>query len=434
MLRNILCTIIISFTAKCQDLAWKKTFSFQNKETVANGVAIDPAGNVFVIGSQGDGFVLYIDKFTSSGQLLWQDTIMSGSENTSGGIVADRQGNVYASLYSLNSNIFFKDTSFYGHTNYLAKYSSNGDLKWVTWAQYNQRPINSAIDKADFIYTIPGGKFDGTGNCKFSLWDGYDIAVDDLGNYFYSIYGPLSINKYDSLNNQIWSFSVFAEVAITADSIGNCYVSSVGEHGISSIIKLTPTGGVAWSFTLPIVGARAITMDAQGSIYVAGMAVTNDSYAGIGVYKFNAAGQFIWHYLIPNYDNMVYSPTDIAAENGAVYISGYHEGGDLITSGYLFKIDESLHTGISAYNEIVQNLTLSPNPCSSLFNLQYSGAAKGNLSVRVCDPRGVCIYEEIESNFNGRLSKTIDLHCAPGIYLVQVSGNGYSATRKLVVN
>jgi hypothetical protein len=223
-------------------------------------------------------------------------------------------------------------------------------------------------------------------------------------------------------------------VEIAADSVGNCYISTVGWQGVSDIIKLTPAGGVAWSYTLPIVGGRAINTDAQGSIYVAGMAVTNDSYAGIGVYKFNAAGQFIWQYLIPNYDNMVYSPTDIAAENGAIYISGYHEGGDLITSGYLFKIDESLHTGISAHNEIVQNLTISPNPCSSLFNLQYSGTAKGNLTMRVSDPRGVCIYEEIESNFNGRLSKTIDLHCAPGIYLVQVSGNGYSTTRKLVVN
>lgn len=81
----------------------------------------------------------------------------------------------------------------------------------------------------------------------------------------------------------------------------------------------------------------------------------------------------------------------------------------------------------------LRGLTLSPNPSTGKFNLGFELPSKGTAHIDVMDMNGNVIYSEEMNDFQGRYHKEFDIsNKAKGIYVMRITQNGKSFTRKIV--
>ena len=82
----------------------------------------------------------------------------------------------------------------------------------------------------------------------------------------------------------------------------------------------------------------------------------------------------------------------------------------------------------------VDNVKLSPNPNIGMFELQFDLDSQGETMVKVYNPTGRAIYEYDLGRFSGDFSDYIDIsQNGPGTYFLQISQNGKSFVRKVVL-
>ena len=271
-----------------------------NSADVANGIAIDGAGNVYVTG-QSFGVGAYLDyatiKYNADGQQQWlarYDGPGNGFDEAHA-IAVDAAGNVYVTGESVG-----------GYYDYATiKYNTSGQQQWV--ARYNG-PQNSdddanaiAIDSAGNVYVT--GESVGSGT-------NYDYATV----------------KYDSSGQQQWVARYngpgngFDEAdAIAVDNAGNVYVTgqssrsgsnlsvegagNLGTQGLVLPSRPTPT-------PTPYRTPRP-TPTPQGA---------KVDYATV---KYNSSGQEQWVARYNGPGNSEDEPNAIAVDNaGNVYVTG----------------------------------------------------------------------------------------------------------------
>ncbi len=222
-----------------------------------HGVATDNEGNVFstgefqgearfyydathfatIVAEAGSGTQdMYVAKYAPDGQFLWvqqggADTW--GDENVS--VETDGNGNCYIAFPSKNTTTFYSDTTFNNPVsystaaidNFLVKYNSLGDLKWV------KREIGSggytgdanstalSVDKYDNIFVA--SKFYGT----LTFDNGTLVAPSNNG------YKNIAVAAYDTLGNLQWKHRVGNTQGanpsdISVDKNGNLYMITQG--------------------------------------------------------------------------------------------------------------------------------------------------------------------------------------------------------------
>ena len=80
------------------DTAWLRTIATTGVDT-ANGIAVDPAGDAVVVGSYGLGpggtGTGYVARYDSSGQRVWTTDVNRRGNEVLGGIAVDSAGNAY---------------------------------------------------------------------------------------------------------------------------------------------------------------------------------------------------------------------------------------------------------------------------------------------------------------------------------------------------
>ncbi|MFX1366712.1 MAG: SBBP repeat-containing protein, partial [Promethearchaeota archaeon] len=187
------------------DLEWYTTWGgiWEGK---GSGIAIDTLGNVFITGytdSYGAGDDVLVLKYDSDGNLLWYKTWGGSEDDTGEGIVVDSSGSVF----------IIGTTYSYGvgsHDVFLLKYDSSGNLLWdKTWGGSDSDFGNGiAVDNSGnaFItghtYSYGTGrgdiflsKYDSDGNLLwYKTWEGFfynngqGIAVDSIGNAYITGY------------------------------------------------------------------------------------------------------------------------------------------------------------------------------------------------------------------------------------------------------
>ncbi len=80
------------------------------------------------------------------------------------------------------------------------------------------------------------------------------------------------------------------------------------------------------------------------------------------------------------------------------------------------------------------DLTFYPNPNNGTFNLRFNLESEGNADVNIYDLSGKSVYSESISSLSGLYEQKIDLgQQAKGIYILKVSQEGKSITKKLVI-
>jgi uncharacterized delta-60 repeat protein len=151
--------------------------------------------------------------------------------------------------------------------------------------------------------------------------------------------------KYDPNGNQLWvaryngpGNGIDGARAVTADSAGNVYVTGAAYMGISTsydytTIKYNPSGNPMWIATYNgpgngSEGARAIAVDSAGNVYI-----TGESYGGpstgfdYATIKYNQNGNQVW---VARYNGPASGADRAKAlaidSAGNVYVSGYSTG------------------------------------------------------------------------------------------------------------
>jgi len=225
-----------------------------NDADVGNGIAIDPAGNVYVTGDFYSGTArfgdlaitnthpgssdMFLAKYDTGGNILWARA-GGGSDNDFGkGVVADGVNSVFVTG-SFNSPITSIGgvlvTNIGGYDILLAKYDSSGNVLWAKGAGGSdgfEQATGIARDDAGNVYiagsfTAPIVAFDGA---KLTNRGGFDVFVA----------------KYDSAGNVSWAKSAGGKDADQSSGVGvdeanNVYIVGGFESATASFGSLTLT-------------------------------------------------------------------------------------------------------------------------------------------------------------------------------------------------
>ena len=316
---------------------------------VADAIAVDGSGNVYVTGSSigpGTCNLACVDyatiKYDPSGTQQWAARYngpASDSDQASA-IAVDASGNVYVTGSSIG-------TTWPDYDYATIKYDSSGQQQWV--ARYSG-PGND-LDFGNAIAVDPSGNVYVTG-ASFGSGTGFDYATV----------------KYDSSGQQQWVARYNGPgnaddeaYGIAVDASGNVYVTGYsagsGTGNDYATIKYDSSGQEQWVARYNGQAnfnddAAAIAVDASGNVYVAGWSVGSGSGYDYATVKYDSSGAEQW---IARYDGA-------ASVDDQSYAIAVDDSGDVCVTGYS-TVDAK--TGLTDYTTIKYSQTPSPTPTST---------------------------------------------------------------------
>jgi uncharacterized delta-60 repeat protein len=287
-----------------------------------SAIAVDASGNVYVTGSSiGTTWPDYdyaTIKYDSSGQQQWVARYSGPGNDLDFGnaIAVDASGNVYVTGASFASGTGFDYATI--------KYDSSGQQQWV--ARYNgpgndeDEAVGIAVDASGNVYVTGYSAGSGTG-----LFDYATIKYDASGN-------QLWVARYNGPGNGTDNAN-----AIAVDASGNVYVTGFSDGGLGSgfdyaTVKYDTSGQQQWvaRYNGPANDddeAYAIAVDASGNVYVTGLSVGSGTQEDYATIKYNSSGSEEW---VARYDGPVNLNDDARAiaidASGNVYVTGYSIG------------------------------------------------------------------------------------------------------------
>jgi hypothetical protein len=283
---------------------WARQSTNSNYNLQSVSVAADLNDNVFVMGnfigtiyfgtlnvtsSTGD---TYLVKYDSTGNPLWIRQSLGGTQPVANGMATDKWGNIYITG-------LFRDSVVFGsyilrspaYQLFLVKYSPNGNVLWAKQSSY-ACPDCSGVSNA--VATDLSGNVFITGTAD-------SIAIDTIKPKR----GPVYIAKYDSGGNALWvstaniprdtAGDVAIPTAITTDIAGNAiiggsfnYLLIFGNDTLTGpspqpflnladifITKYTPGGNVDWitigreiGFSMENWSTYTLATDYNKNVYV----------------------------------------------------------------------------------------------------------------------------------------------------------------------
>ena len=428
----------------------------------ANSVAVDPQGNVYVVGytrcsdfpvynpngsayfegsyaGHHDAFIL---KFNSSGVRLWA-TYYGGSDNDYAYSVAvDLQGNVYVVgyTYSYSFPVYNPDGGAYYQGSkagqcdaFILKFNSSGVRLWATY--------------------YGGSHYDYA----------YSVAVDPQGNVY--VEGETSSTNFPVYN----------------PGGGSYYQGSYAGGDDAFILKFN-SSGVRLSATYyggsDLDYAYSVAVDLQGNVYVVGYTYSTNFPVynpGGGAYFqgsraryrdafiLNSSGVRPWATYYGGSDND-YAYSVAVDARGNVYVVGYTESTDFPVydpgggayyqrswagdyDAFILKFEGATPVGVEdkQNKEIPASFALSqnyPNPFNPSTTISFNIPQQSRVKLAVYDVLGREVRTLVdEEKQPGRYSVTFDASNLPtGVYLYRLSvssGPGqvssFSEMRKMVV-
>ncbi len=326
---------------------WIRQFGSEAND-FGRGVAVDEAGNVFVVGSTGGDLAsgnnvttqAFLAKFDTNGEQVWLEQFGTYDRNDGEGVAVDATGNL---IVAGTSRLNQEEKPWYGA--FLMKFDTDGHLVW-------QQPLN------DEDYKIAS-----------------DIAVDASGHIFVTggacqdpvITGPVGtdvfVAKYDGDGRTLWTRAfggvmIDAGYALDVDEVGNVYVTgmaattfgvrddeAIGPSVDAFLAKYSSQGEQQW---IKQFGARqgyigsGVAVDHSGHALVVG---SGDGAFGtdpmdlpyIFIVKYDPDGQQVWAQQFGTEELDQANDAAIGAAN-AIYTTGYFGGqfvkGDFQDAGH----------------------------------------------------------------------------------------------------
>jgi hypothetical protein len=304
------------------DTAWVRRYNGPgNNEDVAEAMAIDDSGNVYVTGrSWGSGTLpdYATIEYDSKGNLSWVQRY-DGPANDfdrATAIALDSSGNVYVAGYSRGNGTDLDYAT--------VKYGPNGNELWVR--RYNGSgnaedvALAIAVDGSNNIYVA--GQSEGSA----TDWDYATIKYDSLGN-------ELWVQRYNGPEN-----SADKAAALALDGSGNVYVtgstiqSGPGYYCDMATIKYAPDGTLLWEKRYNGPGnfsdwATAIAVDDSGNVYVTGDSYGDGTDLDFATIKYCPDGDTAWIRRYNGPGNETDWPYAMAVDGSSnIYVSGMSMG------------------------------------------------------------------------------------------------------------
>lgn len=305
---------------------WTKVESTVHEDE-GHGIAVDSNNNIYVVGQRASDYATI--KYDPAGNKKWMKRFSGPSE-----YAADRATGV---AIDKNNNIYVTGTSTAKNEDIVTlKYDRFGNQKWAKRfnSAYNNEdsPVAIAVNAKGYVYVL------GMSYASSTKFDMVLIKYDTAG----ALKWTKRFNGANSLND--WP------AGMALDANGNIYVTgSTGTNASADdivLIKYSPSGSRLWTTKFNGVGnnydsARAITIDKNNNIYVAGSTDTTTEWnsADAVAIKFNSSGSQVWAQTFNGSGNSF----DVAAgirvdSNGNVYITGQTDSGsnfhDFLTVKY----------------------------------------------------------------------------------------------------
>ena len=258
----------------------------------AEAIASDSAGNVYlsgtrVVGHTGNNYDYLTSKFNKEGDLLWTESY-DGSAHDCDAVTAmavDNLGNVYVTGYSR--------TTTSGNDYVTMKYDTDGKTLWRSCydgPSPHEGPYYTSNDMANALALDASGNVYVTGG-SLGVGTGYDYATvkHDADGH------QLWVERYDGSSYE----DSDSAAAILVDQLGDIYVS-----GDSGTIKYGENGNMKW---VVATGGAHLATDGSGNIYVIGHTIT----------KYDRDGNEVWSI---NADTPIAAATVDAS--GSIYVAG----------------------------------------------------------------------------------------------------------------
>ena len=347
-------------------LAISQTLSAQNEpdwvvaavEYQKEGVMMDvDADNNAIIAGDRLSYLgaahIYVRKFDVLGNLLWEQTDMSGVAGTyekAAWVNVDSGNNIYVCGYRYSGT-----SNMYPDTIIALKYDPAGNLLWKRQfpdSYLGGLPMRSELDASGNFYigtmnTSPPGfnlyKLDPAGTLLFHVADSSTSNVsfnnmrikdDKVVMTGYASLGSIAcVVEFDTTGNFLWgnNFSTWGAMDLEIDSAHNVYFISRQENQISpnssfdvKLFKLNPNGSLDTSYSYDF-GNSVDFVDrmtlVNGKISIIGWAYTS----GMNwlTMQTDMNGNLLWHaiYDETNFNDEI--PYWISAKpNGEVFVSG----------------------------------------------------------------------------------------------------------------
>src|SRR5574341_710444 len=217
------------------DTLWVRKYNGPGSgDDVANDLAVDDSGNVYVTGrsysaSSLDDYATI--KYSPAGNLLWESRYNGPGNSTDEAqdIAVDGNGNVYVTGFSFGSGTDFDYATI--------KYSPTGDFLW-------ERRYDTTSILPDYAYALG---VDGSGNVCIT---GHSYGTGTSADYATVKYTPSGgtswVRRYDDPGH----FNDFAQ-ALAIDDSGNVYVTGYSADSLTlfdyATIKYSPLGNILWT-------------------------------------------------------------------------------------------------------------------------------------------------------------------------------------------
>lgn len=235
---------------------------------IANAIAIDNSGNVYVTGQSGkavgnqDDWDCATIKYNSNGVQQWVNRYSGATDMWEKGIdiALDNLGNIYV----LGQRALFNNGES-GRDFLTIKYNANGSKGW-------ERIYNGSANLEDFPTSL-------------AIDNNNDVIVAGISQNDVLSYEAKTI-KYNYSGDYQWENQFFlggmlqGGVSLTTDATGNCYVTSTIFLSTTTwrdiyTVKYTSGGTVDWFIQFNSQGIQndyssAITIDNTGNVYVTG--------------------------------------------------------------------------------------------------------------------------------------------------------------------
>ncbi|MBI4648577.1 MAG: SBBP repeat-containing protein, partial [Bacteroidia bacterium] len=274
---------------------------------IANSIAVDGNGNVYVTGASigiNIGKDILTIKYNNIGEQIWVKEYDSGYANDIGSVVkVDNAGNIIVAgtTYNINGNADYKFIKYAPDGSQICtgtyNYGSHDMLQAMTLDNKGNIIVTGASMSASYDYATV--KFDLSGNILWIKRYGsaitdypYDIASDDLGNIY--VTGTCNNDyvtiKYDVDGIQQWASAYYYGAnyidvanAIDIDYKGNVYVTGMSwpatlKSGEIVTVKYSPYGIQEWSDTYYYVTntrinqGNDIVVSQNNNVYITGYA------------------------------------------------------------------------------------------------------------------------------------------------------------------
>ena len=299
-LGTLILIVLGNLAASGQSLDWLRHYGSLERD-VGTGIAIGPAGGIFVSGYTEDVAATdlgetdaVLSKYDTNGQHEWTRQFGTVLGDQARGVVTDAVGDIYVSGYTNYTTL--------GGGNmdpFVSKYDAAGALQWTRILEIGN--LDAGYDRSNGIAT------DGA--------DGIYIA-GEFGQENFSGNTDVFLRKYDTDGNLQWTrYQATSEFdssrGIAADGLGNVFISGktsgsiggVNQGGRDAFLsKYGSDGALQWSRQFGSTmgdAASSVAVDGIGSVYISGF--TNGSLDGANMgqadaflRKYESDGTLAW--------------------------------------------------------------------------------------------------------------------------------------------